>query len=248
MKKTRGEMAIYYVIFTFVMCCILFPLFQFLVLYEESTAVRNKIQTDMNSFGTAVMIDSRDNLKKGSLKADKIDSTAYESQTCQSLGLVKDGEDWKGHNKDFSISQMTFQVKEQGESVIMFCQYQYVVPVNFVGIHITTLKIPQTSETYLVKKYYSATEYEDKYLTGTYNQDNTKADKQYSIKVSAESGGTVTTSKDMCSARETCTITAKPDPGKTFAGWESETGVIISVKPEYTFSPTMDMTLIGVFI
>lgn len=247
-KKTlRGEMALYYVIFSLVICCLLFPLFQFLTLYEEGITLRNKLQADLNSFWTEAEINARDNIKKGVLATGKVDVSSCEKQVCTGLGFTQSGDIWADSHRNYSISNMLFQTKLSGESVIVFCQYNLNIPVKMLGMTIATPVIPQTAESYLAKRYYSADEYQDQYLTGEYKSNQIQTEKTYNISVTASGGGNVKADKPQCSAHEVCTVSATPNAGKTFVCWESETGVVISTKPEYAFIPTANTALVAVF-
>ena len=249
-SKTRkkGEMAIYYAIFMLVLCFLMFPLFQFLSLYEEGISLRNKIQTDLNSFGVTIDINARDNIKRGNLKADEVHTNRYETEIFSGLGLSKNGNEWSDSKKNYSISDVTFQSKLQGEAIITFCQYQLKLPVKLVGMTIITPVIPQTAETYLAKKYFPADEYKDKCLSDAYVGGKPANNASvHSINVTACGGGTASVDNPECTSAEVCTVTATPNIGKTFIGWESEVGTIISTNKVYSFKPTENTALVAVF-
>ncbi len=250
MSKTKhGEMSLYYVIFLLVLTCVMFPVFEYITVYEEGQTIRDKVQADLDAYVTAQCVNNIDNLKDGKLLTSSTNFSDLENQEGNSLGLTKNVAQWSSDNTNYTIQNMDTQIKNTGHAIALFTQYQLVIPIKLLNMTIAKPTITQTAESYIAEKYFSANQFEDKYLTGSYKENYQQPPEkaEYTITVKATNGGTASVNKPVCSNLETCTVTAVPAQYKKFVEWRNSFGIPVSKNPVYTFTPSANITITAVF-
>ena len=250
MTKTRhGEMSLYSVIFMLVLACVMFPLYEYICIYEEGQEIRAKVQTDLDAYVSSSCVNSIDSLKDGKLSTSSTDFSDFESQEGDSLGLAKSVATWSSDNANYTIQNMSTQIKNTGHTIAVFTQYQLVIPIKLLNMTIAKPTITQTAESYIAEKYFSANQFEDKYITGSYKDDYQQPPEkaEYTITVEATNGGTASVNKPTCSNLETCTVTAVPAQYKKFVEWRNSFGIPVSMNQVYTFTPSANTVMTAVF-
>ncbi len=248
-KSRKGELSLYYVLFLLALSCALFPVYEYFCVYEEGQEIRAKVQTDLNAYASSSCVNSVDSLKDGKLPDSPDDLSSFENQECGSLGLSRNAAGWSSGSANYAIRGMSTQIKDTGRAVVLFTQYQLVIPVKLLNMPIAKPVITQTAESYLAEKYFSANQFEDKYLKSSFQDDfrQTPEKTEYTITVKASEGGTASVNKPVCSNLETCTVTAVPAQYEKFVEWRNSYGIPVSKNPVDTFTPSADTVLTAVF-